>query len=50
MQFTGDQVQDACVAHHQVGGQPSHGLIDLPFQYISHAQPPGYAVTRDYVL
>ena len=40
LQFAGDQVQDAGVAHHQVRGQPAHCLIDLPFQNISHAQPP----------
>ena len=37
LQFAGDQVQDAGVAHHQVGGQPAQSLIDLPLQNISHA-------------
>ena len=40
LQFAGDQVQDAGVAHNQVGGQPAQRLIDLPFQNFSHAPPP----------
>ena len=44
LQFTGDQVQDAGVANHQVGGQPAQGLIDLPFQYISHGRPIGFRI------
>ena len=51
LQFAGDQVQDAGVAHHQVGGQPAEGLVDPSFQHISHALPPWarFAV-RDSVL
>ena len=44
LQFAGDQVQDAGVAYHQVGGQPAQSLIDLPFQYLSHAQSPMWAI------
>ena len=44
LQFPGDNVQDAGVAHDQIGRHAAQGLIDLPFQHLSHAQPPVYYV------